>query len=103
MFKLATTIKNPGEPDVESRYLDPAELKALGFDARVLFETTGLSGVPNPDAILDGELRRFVQQTIDGVTRTIEESRAAGLDVYLFYDVMVLARDQVERNIAGLT
>ncbi|MEM1107155.1 MAG: hypothetical protein AAGH99_00505 [Planctomycetota bacterium] len=103
MLKLATTIKNLGEPDVESRYHDPAELKALGFDAQVLFETTVLSGVSNPEAIVDIELRRFVQQTIDGVTRTIESCRAAGLEVYLFYDVLVLARDQVDRNILGLT
>ncbi|MEO0514666.1 MAG: hypothetical protein AAF086_05155 [Planctomycetota bacterium] len=103
MLKLATTIKNLGEPDVESRYHDPAELKALGYDARVLFETTGLSGVPNPETIVDVELRRFVQQTIEGVTRTIQASEAAGLDVYLFYDVMALARDQVGRNVAGLT
>ncbi len=103
MLKLATTIKNLGEPDVESRYHDPAELKALGYDARVLFETTGLSGVPNPEAIVDVELRRFVQQTIDGVTRSIQASDDAGLDTYLFYDVMALARDQVNRNVAGLT
>jgi len=103
MLKLATTIKNLGEPDVKSLYHDSAELKALGYDARVLFETTGLSGVPHPETILDVELRRFVQQTIDGVARTIESSRAAGLEVYLFYDVMAIARDQVERNVAGLT
>lgn len=103
MIKLATTIKNLGEPVVESRYHDPAELKALGYNSQVLFETTGLSGVPNPEAIVDVEIRRFVQQTIDGVTRKIESCQAAGLDVYLFYDVMALARDVVERNVLGLT
>lgn len=103
MLKLATTINNPGEPGIESRYRDPAELKALGYNARVLYETTGLSGVPDPEAIGDVELRRFVQQTIDGVGRTIRESEAAGLDVYLFYDVLALARDVVDRNATGLT
>ena len=103
MLKLATTLHNPGEPAVESRYRDTAELRALGFNARVLYETTGLSGVPSPEAVQDVELRRWVHQTEDMVSRTIEECRADGLDVYLFYDLMVLARDIVDRNVAGLT
>ncbi|MEL7088920.1 MAG: hypothetical protein AAGL98_10865, partial [Planctomycetota bacterium] len=69
MLKLATTIKNPGEPEAGSRYRDPVELKALGYTGRVLFETTGLSGVASPEAVADVELRRWVQQTQDGVGR----------------------------------
>ncbi|MEO1236674.1 MAG: hypothetical protein AAFX76_07800, partial [Planctomycetota bacterium] len=103
MLKLATTIKNPGEPDIDSSYLDPAELKSLGYTGQVLYETSGLSGVPSPEAVADVELRRWVQQTADGVTRRIEACAAAGMEVYLFYDVLVLARDLVERNVLGLT
>ncbi|MEM8739327.1 MAG: hypothetical protein AAGG38_12765 [Planctomycetota bacterium] len=103
MLKLATTIKNPGEPGVDSRYHSPAELKALGYTGRVLFETTGLSGVPDPEAITDTELRRWAQQTQDSVTRAVEACEQVGLEAYLFYDVLVLARDVVERNKPGLT
>ena len=103
MFKLATTITNPGEPDVESRFLDPMELKALGYTGQVLYETTGLSGVPGPETIRDVELRRWVQHTVDAVGRGVERAREAGLDVYLFCDLLVLARDLVDRNVAGLT
>ncbi|MEM6458063.1 MAG: hypothetical protein AAF710_01585 [Planctomycetota bacterium] len=103
MLKLASTIKNPGEPEIETRYDDPAELRALGYDARVLFETTGLSGVTGPEAIVDPELRRFVQQTIDGVGRTVAACTAAGLGVYLFYDLLTLPHDVVRRNPAALT
>jgi len=103
MLKLATTIQNPGEPGVDSRYNDPTQLKALGYNARVIFETTGLSGVPNAEAIADPELRRWVQQTGDGVTDTIARCEAAGLGVYLFYDVLALAKDLVDPNAAELT
>lgn len=103
MLKLATTIKNPGEPEVASRYNDPVELKALGYNARVLYETTGLSGVPSPESLADPEMRRFVQKTIDSVDRTIADCEAAGLGVYLFYDMLALASDLVQRNVAGLT
>src|SRR5690606_32310806 len=102
MLKLATTIKNPGEPAAESRYNRPAELKHLGFDARVLFETTGLSGVASPNVIQDPELRRWVQTTADNVSRSLDESAEAGLRVYLFYDMLVLPRDLVERNVGAL-
>ena len=103
MLKLATTIKNPGEPDVESRYHDAAELKALGYTGRVLFETTGLSGVTSPEVVKDVELRRWIGQTQDAVTRKVEAQHAAGLDVYLFYDLLVLPADLVDRNVMGLT
>lgn len=103
MLKLATTIKNPGEPDIHSRYHDSAELKTLGYNGRVLFETAGLSGVANPEVVNNVELRRWVQQTQDGVTRTVAACDDAGLDVYLLYDVLALASDLVERNVMGLT
>ena len=103
MLKLATTIKNPGEPAVDSRYHDSAHLAALGFNGRVLFQTTGLSGLPGIDAVADGELRRWVQGNLDDTRRTIEDSTAAGLAVYLFYDVLALPRDLVQRNVSGLT
>ena len=103
MFKLATLVQNPGEPAVDSRYHDPAELRRLGYNGRVIFETTGLSGIPSPESILDGEMRRWVQGQFDSVGRKIEASVAAGLEVYILYDVLVLARDLVQRKAAALT
>ena len=103
MLKLATTLTNPGEPAVDTRYHDAQELRSLGYNGRVLFQTTGLSGVPSAETVRDVELRRWVQHTQDSVSRSIEQSVAAGLEVYLLYDVLVLARDLVQRNVGGLT
>ena len=51
MLKLATLIDNPGEPQAETRYRDPRHLKDLGYTGRVMYATTGLSGVDSPDSI----------------------------------------------------
>lgn len=103
MLKLATLIENPGEPTTDSRYHDPAELKRLGYNGLVIYETTGISGVESPDVVGAGELRRWVGNHFDRITRRIEQAADAGLAVYIFYDTPVLARDIVERNIGGFT
>lgn len=97
MLKLATLIQNPGEPPVDSRYADPRELAELGYTGQVLYSTTALSGVASPDVVQDGELRRWVQHHVDHVQQRMENAAAAGLEVYIFYDVLVLAADLVER------
>jgi len=102
MLKLATLIQNPGEPEVQTRYQDPAQLKALGYNGLVIYESTALSGVQNVEAIVPGELRRWVGSHVDHITRTADAARKAGLSVYLFYDVLALPTDVVERNAAGL-
>lgn len=103
MLKLATLIENPGEPTVETRYHDPEELKSLGYNGLVVYETTALSGIASPDVVQNAELRRWVQNHFEKVTRTVERAHAAGLAVYVFYDAPVLARDVVERNLGGYT
>ena len=103
MFKLATMMRNPGEPEFKSRYDDPKELVALGYTGRVFYETTALSGVARVDALPDGEVRRWAEQTVDTVDRRIHDAAAAGLAVYLCYDALVLARSLVERDTAALT
>ncbi len=103
MLKLAALIDNPGEPPIDSRYQAPEQLKALGYTGRVIYGTTALSGVESAEVISDAEMRRWVQNAMDEVTRTIDSSRRAGLDVYLFYDCLVLATDVVERNTNALT
>ena len=57
MLKLATLINNPGEPEVDSRYNDPAALRDLGYNGLVIYQTTALSGVESADAIESGEIR----------------------------------------------
>jgi hypothetical protein len=103
MLKLATLIENPGEPTVATRYHDPHHLKRLGYNGLVVYETTALSGLENPDLISNAEMKRWVGHHIDRVTRTIDEAHDAGLAVYVFYDTPVLARDVVERNVGALT
>lgn len=103
MLKLATLIENPGEPAAETRYHDPRELKALGYNARVIYETTALSGVESPEVIASAEMRRWVANQFDRVGRTLGDARDAGLGVYLSYDTPVLARDVAGRNLAALS
>lgn len=102
MLKLATLIDNPGEPPVETRYRDPHQLKALGYNALAIYETTGLSGLASADVIASGELRRWVTNQIDHVSRIIDAANAAGLKVFFFYDVLALPRDVVKPD-ADLT
>ncbi|MEM6553198.1 MAG: hypothetical protein AAF750_13855 [Planctomycetota bacterium] len=98
MLKLATLLRNAGEPRGESRYDRPEELSALGYTGLVMYETTALSGVSSPDDLADPELRRWVEQMLEGVQRQAEAARSAGLGVYVSYDVIVLPRDVVGRH-----
>ncbi len=102
MLKLATLIENPGEPEVQSLYQDPAELKALGYNGLVIYESTALSGIQNTDAIGSDEMRRWVNARVDHIGQTIQAAHDAGLAVYLSYDVLVLPAHAVERNVNGL-
>ena len=103
MLKLATLIENPGEPSIETRYRDPHVLHALGYNALAIYETTALAGVENPEVIADSELRRWLNARIDQIGCTIREATAAGLEVYLFYDVLVLPADVVQRQGRAVT
>ncbi len=102
MLKLATIIDNPGEPPVETRYRDPHVLRQLGYNGLVIYETTGLSGIDSPQVIKDHDLRHFVQQRMDHVRQTIDAARTANLQVYLSYDLLVLARDVVDQHATAL-
>lgn len=103
MLKLATLIQNPGEPDIISQYTDPAVLRDLGYNGLVVYNTTALSGVMNLEDIEDREVARWVGQLEDQACRRAEAAADAGLDVYLFYDVLVLPNDYVRRHQAELT
>lgn len=103
MLKLATILDNPGEPFAKSRYRDPQELRKLGYNGLVLYETTGLSGVDSPDAVSSSEMRRWVGQQFEIIRQRIEQALQAGLQVYIAYDALSLARDVVDRNVATLT
>lgn len=102
MLKLATLINNPGEPEVRSRYNDPKELRELGYNGLVIYETTALSGVESADSIESSELRRWVQHHIDHTSRLIDAATDAGLDVFLFYDTLVLTEQALHRNPTAL-
>ncbi|MEM8782574.1 MAG: hypothetical protein AAGE65_06900 [Planctomycetota bacterium] len=103
MLKLATLIRNVGEPASDSRYDDPKELAALGYTGRVFYESAAMSGVPRPDVLTDAELRRWVEQQQQDLDQNIGAAVAAGLDVYLSYDVLALAQELVQRHAAVLT
>ncbi|MEQ9459459.1 MAG: hypothetical protein RIG82_00715 [Phycisphaeraceae bacterium] len=96
MLKLATILDNAGEPPVQSRYRDPAELAALGYTGVVLYETTALSGVTSPEFVRDPELRNWLNHALQALTERIDQISGAGLETYLSYDLLVLATDAVE-------
>ena len=98
MLKLATILDNPGEPLADTRYRDPNELKRLGYNGIVLYETTGLSGVASPDVVADEEMRQWVEQQFHRVSQTLQRARDRGLDVLISYDVLSLARGIVEQQ-----
>lgn len=98
MLKLAGLIENPGEPPIETRYRDPRELAALGYNALAIYETTAISGLASIDAVDDDELRRWVGAHLEQIGRTIEAAAGAGLAVYLFYDMLVLPAASVQRH-----
>lgn len=103
MLKLATILDNPGEPFANSRYRDPRELTALGYNGIVLYETTGLSGIEDPAIVASGEMQRWVRQQLDIVRQRVEQATKAGLDVYIAYDVLTLARDTVNAHVGAYT
>jgi len=98
MLKLATILDNPGEPSAQTRYRDVKELADLGYNGIVFYGTTGLSGIDSPDSIDSGEMRRWVAQQQDKLKQQIEESRDAGMAVYLTYDVLSLATTIVDEH-----
>lgn len=99
MLTLATLIENPGEPPVASRYQDPMELKAMGYNALAIYPTTALSGLTGiEDAGGDPDMRRWLQGTYDQVERKVAAARKAGLGVYLFYDALTLPRTALARQ-----
>ena len=98
MLKLATIIDNPGEPPAETRYRDPVTLRNLGYNGLVIYETTGLSGLTDPDLVTSDEIGQWITQRFDHVSQSIDAANASGLEAYIFYDALVLARDTVERN-----
>ena len=95
MRVFATILDNPGEPPAETRYRDPAALRQLGYTDLVIYPTTGLSGLFQPDTIAAGDIRRWVGELFEHVEQTIEKARAAGMKVWLTYDAPSLARELV--------
>ena len=103
MLKLATLIENPGEPVAETRYHDLGQLTALGYNALAIYETTGLAGLADAEVIASGDLRRWAANLFDHVGNTIRRARDVGLEVFLFYDVLVLPRSAAERDVGALS
>lgn len=95
MRVFATILDNPGDPPAETRYRDPLVLRQLGYTDLVIYPTTGLSGLFQPDTIASGDNRRWVGELFDSVEQTVDRARAAGMDVWLTYDAPSLARELV--------
>lgn len=95
MLVLATILDNPGEQPHQTRYRDPAELRALNYTGLVIYPTTGLSGLLGPDTPGHAEARQAAGELYESVRRTAAEAHAAGLAVYLMFDAPTLSRELV--------
>lgn len=102
MLKLATILDNAGEPQSNTRYRDPNELLSLGYNGAVLYQTTALSGMDSADRVASSEMRRWVEQQFEQITSEIHRLTDAGLNVYIAFDMLCLARQTLERDAAGL-
>ena len=98
MLKLATLIENPGEPLIDTKYHDHNELKSIGYNGVVLYPTTALSGISTPDDINSTELKRWIASHFRRVDEQINLALQANLNVYLFYDMLVLPTDVVSQD-----
>ncbi len=102
MLKLATALQNPGEPAMATRYSDPQELKRLGYNGLIVYETTALSGIGSPGRVQEEDLRHWLTQQLHTVRERLGKARGAGLRTYISYDVFSLPRQAVQRDAGSL-
>lgn len=95
MMTLATILDNPGEPPAETRYRDPAVLRALGYTGLIDYSTTALGGLLGPDTVASGDVRRWVAEQYEALQQRLTRAAAAGLNAYLTIDAPSLARELV--------
>jgi hypothetical protein len=85
---------NPGETPFETKYRDPAIVKALGYTGQVMkaFPQTALTyDVFDPDVVPKGSPERaWAEEYGKTVDRQIAAAKAAGLPIYNFTDVLVV-------------
>lgn len=108
LMTLDMVHHNPGEPQTESRFLEPAFLKAAGYDAKVffLFEAAqfGLDWQTFDPGIFpeNTEQRKWV----DDKNRVLQEkytaAKNAGLNVYCMLDMLVFPAELIARYQAEL-
>ncbi|WP_157278425.1 hypothetical protein [Olivibacter sitiensis] len=108
MLTMDMVHHNPGEAQTDSRFLDPAFLKATGYDAKVffLFEAAQF-GIDWQD--FDGEIfphggpaRKWVEQKNDTLQLKYSAAKQAGLKVYCMLDMLVFPKKLVEKNREGM-
>jgi hypothetical protein len=90
---------NPGEPPFRTRFLEPAHLRAYGFNGQVFkhincvatYADTGVDCFPagSPE-------RAWLDQFTPGITQQIAAAKAAGLQVFYHVDLFVLPTRLVE-------
>lgn len=100
---------NPGEPQTDSKFLDPSFLKASGYDAKVffLFEAAqfGVDWQTFDKSIFpDGSPeRRWVEEKNRVLQKKYTLAKEAGLNVYCMLDMLVFPTRLVEKYKTELT
>ncbi len=86
----------PGDP----RHPVDASPSIAGWSSRPRVSAAGgASGVSGGAGVSGGgEVQRWVEQQFESIGRRVREAAAAGLDVYIFYDVLSLPRVLIEAD-----
>ena len=95
-YNLNMVHHNPGEPPFDTKYNDPAYLKAQGFNGQVprvflpctvTYESFDAELMPK-----DSKLRQATEAYAQKVDQTIQQAKKAGIAVYPFTDLLVVPK-----------
>ena len=98
---------NPGEKHFETKYRDPAVVKALGYTGQVMktFPQTALTyDAFDPEVMPKGSPERaWAEEYGKTVDRQIAAAKAAGMPIYNFTDVLVVPKKLMAKYRKELT
>ena len=92
---------NPGEPRFNSRYNDPAALKAMGYKGKVysLFESPVLAVDWNDvePGLFDGDSEAWRHELASRLKKEFQNCKQHGLNVFAMSDMVLFPKKLVEK------
>jgi hypothetical protein len=106
-YVLDMVHHNPGEPRYDSRYNDPAVLKAMGYNGKVysLFESPVLAVDWNAvePGLFNGESEAWREELAGRLKREFQNCKKQGLSVFAMSDMVLFPKKLVEKYGEGAT